>query len=166
MFSSDQRLEYRKSNNESLWSICHIIRVIFQFQQHFFAKLDNYAIYDWFICRLNSGIFRLFEPSECNLNLKNLDCRAWKIIGNDTKAEPIPWELNIEIPRLNFCVGVWVDGHPQANCSHRPFHIFWYQCRRRGRQREMVWNEKLTKNWKLGLKLTYLYDCFIEKIKI
>jgi len=34
--------------------------------------------------RLNSGIFRIFELSELNLNLNGSDCRASKIICNDT----------------------------------------------------------------------------------
>ena len=56
--------------------------------------------------RLNSGNFRIFEPSEWNLNLNSSDCRASKIIYNDTKLEPISWELNLKNPLFNFCVGV------------------------------------------------------------
>ena len=70
------------------------------------------------MCRLNSGIYRIFELSVRNLNLKSLDCRASKIISNDTKLEEIPWELDVENPLFNFCVGVWVGGHPPANFSH------------------------------------------------
>ena len=56
--------------------------------------------------RLNTGNFRIFEPSEWNLNLNSSDCRASKIIYNDTKLEPISWELNLKNPLFNFCVGV------------------------------------------------------------
>ena len=69
------------------------------------------------IIRLNSGIFRIFEPIRWNLNLNNSDCRAWKIIQNDTKAESIPWEMNIENPKFYFCVGVWLGGHPRLTGS-------------------------------------------------
>ena len=58
------------------------------------------------INRLNSGIFRIFEPSLGNFNLNGSDCRASKIIWNDTKLEAIPWEFNVENPLFNFCVGV------------------------------------------------------------
>merc|ERR1711990_1084816 len=44
----------------------------------------------------NSGNFRIFEPSEWNLNLNSSDCRASKIIYSDTKLEPISWELNLK----------------------------------------------------------------------
>ena len=33
-----------------------------------------------------------------------------KIINNDTKLEPISWELNLKNPLLKFCVGAWVVG--------------------------------------------------------
>ena len=71
------------------------------------------------ITRLISGIFRIFDPREWNLNLNSSDCRASKIIWNDTKLGPISWELNIEYPTFNFCVGVWVGGHHRANFLHR-----------------------------------------------
>ena len=45
--------------------------------------------------RLNSGILKL---SSC----KNLES-FW----NDTRPEPISWELGIENSVFNFCVGVW-----------------------------------------------------------
>ena len=48
--------------------------------------------------RLNSGIFRIFKVSVQNLNLNSSDCRALKIITNDTKLEPISWELNLKNP--------------------------------------------------------------------
>ena len=64
--------------------------------------------------RMNSGIFRNFELSIWNLKLNSLDCRAWKIISNDIKLEPISWELNLKNQLFNFCVGFWVDGHPWA----------------------------------------------------
>ena len=58
------------------------------------------------IIRLNFGIFMIFEPSERNLNLNTSDCRASKMILNDTNLDPIPWELNIENPRFSIGVGV------------------------------------------------------------
>ena len=68
--------------------------------------------------RLNSGIFGIFKLSAFKLNLKSSDCRASKIIQNDTKLEPIPWELNMENQLFGFCVGVWVGGHHPTNFSH------------------------------------------------
>ena len=47
-----------------------------------------------------------------NINLNTLDCRASKIIKNDTNF------LGNENPILNFYVGIWVGGHPPANVSH------------------------------------------------
>ena len=67
---------------------------------------------------LNSEIFRIFELSEWNINLNSSKCRALKIISNDTKLEPISWELNYENPLFNFCVGVWVRGQDGTNFSH------------------------------------------------
>ena len=52
------------------------------------------------------------------MNLNSSDCRASKTFSNDTKLETIPWELDIENPLFNLCVGVWVGGHPPANLSH------------------------------------------------
>ena len=66
------------------------------------------------IIRLNFGIFMIFERSERNLNLNASDCRASKIIPNDTKLEPISWELTIKNPILNFCVGIRVSEHSSA----------------------------------------------------
>ena len=68
--------------------------------------------------RLNSGIFMIFELSIWNLNLNSSDCIAQKIIWNDTKLEPIPWELNMKNQFFDFCVGVLVSGHHLANLSH------------------------------------------------
>ena len=70
------------------------------------------------IGRLNSGIFTIFELSELNLNLNSSDCRARKIISNDTKLEAIPWELDDGNPLFKFCVGVWVRGQDGTNFSH------------------------------------------------
>ena len=80
--------------------------------------------------RLKSGIFWIFDFSKWRSNLTSSNCRALKIILNDTKPEPISWELFIENPILNFCVGVWVGGYHRANFSYRyrrmrTFHIFW-----------------------------------------
>ena len=48
-----------------------------------------------FIVRLNSGIFRIFELSEWNLNLNSWNCGASKIMPKE--AKPIPtWELDIK----------------------------------------------------------------------
>ena len=38
------------------------------------------------------------------------DCRASEIMLNDTKLEPISWELKIGNPISNVCLGVWVCG--------------------------------------------------------
>ena len=68
----------------------------------------------WFgtniIHRLNSGIFETFELSAWNIYLNSSDCRASKIIKNDTKFEPISWELSSENSLLNLCVGESVGG--------------------------------------------------------
>ena len=53
----------------------------------------------------------IFEPSERNLNLNASDCRASKVIPNDTELETISWELVFANPIVNFCVGVGVGGH-------------------------------------------------------
>ena len=58
-------------------------------------------------------------------------CGAWKIIYNDTELDPISWELDIENPIFNFCVGVWVRGPPRANFFpglENPYSTFflWY----------------------------------------
>ena len=53
----------------------------------------------------------IFEPSERNLNLNAWDCRASKIIPNDTKLEPISWDPVFGNPIFNFCVGGGVGGH-------------------------------------------------------
>ena len=47
------------------------------------------------------------------------DCRAAKIISNDTKLETISWELNAANPIFIVCVGVRVGGHPRENFSQR-----------------------------------------------
>ena len=49
--------------------------------------------------------------------LNSSDCRAWKLISNDFKLEPISWELNLKNQLFNFCVGFWVGGHLRANFS-------------------------------------------------
>ena len=56
--------------------------------------------------RLNSQNFRILEFGEWNFNLKSSDCRALKIIWNDTKLEWISWILNIKNTLFKFCVGV------------------------------------------------------------
>ena len=72
------------------------------------------------------------------------------MIYNDTKLEPISWELNLENPLFNFCVGVWVGGHPRANLwpeskdAHKTS-----KSDDRGAQWVKLTNEKPAKNWKL-----------------
>ena len=92
------------------------------------------------MARLNSGIFRIFRLGAWNLNLNNSDCRASKIISNNTKLEAIPRELDVENPLFSFCVGVWGTVCDKLficikRCV-RKFHIFWYQCRPGGRWRK------------------------------
>ena len=54
-------------------------------------KILNFETkYSWIMITLNSGIFTIFELSELNFNLNSSDCRARKIISNDTKLEAIP----------------------------------------------------------------------------
>ena len=60
------------------------------------------------IYRLISGIFRIYEPSEWILNLNSSNCRALKIIFNDTELEPVSWELKFKNTLFNFCAGVGV----------------------------------------------------------
>ena len=97
------------------------------------------------------GVFRIFEPSEWNLNLNRSDCRASKIIQNDIKLELIPWKLSIQNPILNFCVGVWVSGLHRANFSYRlkdaPGNFFDTNVFADSDREKMVSNEKLTKNY-------------------
>ena len=70
------------------------------------------------IRRLNSGILRIFKLREWNLNLNSSDCRASKIICNDSNLDAIPWKLNIENPRFSICVSVWVGRNPPTNLSY------------------------------------------------
>ena len=71
--------------------------------------------------RLNTGHFRIFELSLGNSNLNSSHCGASKIIWNETKLEAIPWELDVENPLFNFCVGVWIGGHPPAKLFRESF---------------------------------------------
>ena len=91
--------------------------------------------------RLNSGIFRIFEFSEWSLKLNSSDCRASKIIGNDTKVELISWEPNKENLFLNFCVGVCIGEHPPSS--------FDTDAITGGDRGNMVLHKKLTKKQKL-----------------
>ena len=72
----------------------------------------------YYMVRLNSGNFGIFQLSFWNLSLNSSDCRASKIIQKDTKLETISLELNAENPLFNICVGVWVRGQDAANFSH------------------------------------------------
>ena len=85
------------------------------------SKMTNKLILKEFRTQ-NSRLQRwaIFELSKSNLNLKCSDCKASKIIWNDIKVEPIPWELNIENKLFSICVGVWVGGHLATNFSFRP----------------------------------------------
>ena len=47
--------------------------------------------------RLNSGILWIFKLSAFKLNLNSSNCKASKIIQNDTKLLSISWELKIDI---------------------------------------------------------------------
>ena len=48
--------------------------------------------------------------SEWQANLNISDYRASKIIWNDTKPEPISWDMNIGNLIFYVCVGFWVGG--------------------------------------------------------
>ena len=65
------------------------------------AKLNCPSVIDW----LNSGNFGIFQPSESILILNSSACRTLKTIQNDIKVGTIPWDLKVENPCLNFCVG-------------------------------------------------------------
>ena len=52
------------------------------------------------------------------MHLTRSDCKASKNISNDTKPEPISWELDVGNLISHFCVVVWVRGHDAANFSH------------------------------------------------
>ena len=76
-------------------------------------KLRKIVFYH--MTRLNPGIFGFFGPSEWILNMKSSDCKASKIIFNDTKVEAIFWELNIVNVLFNFCVGdIFAVGFAQS----------------------------------------------------
>ena len=72
---------------------------------------SRYLVGRWIsLGRLNSGIFMIFEPWKRNLNLNAWDCRASKIIRNDSKLEPISWERrksNFQV--LRGCLGRWTS---------------------------------------------------------
>ena len=57
-------------------------------------------------------LFLGFSNSVNETFLNSSDCRASKIIWNDTKVEPISWEPKRENLISNFCVGVWVGCGP------------------------------------------------------
>ena len=50
----------------------------------------------------------IFNLSEWNWNLNSSDCRTSKVIWNDSKLEPISWDLILNGHIFNPCVGVWV----------------------------------------------------------
>ena len=108
------------------------------------------------IPRLNSGNFRIFEPSEWNFNLNSSNYRASKIIYNDIKLDPISWELNLINPLFNFCLTVWVGGHPWANLwprskdAHKDSTSFDINVVTVGDRGNMVLNKKLGKNGNYG----------------
>ena len=61
------------------------------------------------IGRLNSGIFGTIKLSAWNINLNSSDCRATKIMKNDTKFDKISWELSTDtwIKRAKKLYIVW-----------------------------------------------------------
>ena len=59
------------------------------------------------IYRLNSGILMIFKIRVWNLALNGSDCRTSKNISNDTKLEPISWDLDVGNPFSTFA---WVFG--------------------------------------------------------
>ena len=99
--------------------------------------------------------------SESEIQILNgSDFRASKMISNDTEPEPISWETNIKNKILKFfrgCRRRWASQSKIPTYIKRcaiEFHIFWYQCRHRVRQRKRGFEWKKIKNWKLrGLKL-------------
>ena len=112
------------------------------------------------IIRMNPGILRIFELRKWKVNLNGSDFRASKMISNDTEPEPISWETNIKNKILKFfrgCRRRWASQSKIPTYIKRcaiEFHIFWYQCRHRVRQRKRGFEWKKIKNWKLrGLKL-------------
>ena len=128
-----------------------------------FLPQELRMINNWIMIRLNSGIFRIFKVSVQNLNLNSSDCRALKIITNDTKLEPISWELNLKNSCFFICVGVWVRGQDAANFwhvskdAHKNSASFDINFMVVGDGANMVSHEKPTKKWKLrGLKLRRL----------
>ena len=76
------------------------------------TKIYGISQNDWLvIIRLKSGNFGALNAVN-ETRICSSDCRASKSISNGIKLEPISWELKIENPFLNFCVGVWVGWHP------------------------------------------------------
>ena len=69
----------------------------------------------WVIVRLNSGNFRIFELIYWNSDRNSSNCRASKIIPNDTKLDTISLGLNMRNPFCNICVAVGVRGPDAAN---------------------------------------------------
>ena len=66
--------------------------------------------------------------SEWQANLNISDYRASKIIWNDTKPEPISWDMNIDNLIFNVCVGVWVGGFCVEVVKWKIFdEILWFE---------------------------------------
>ena len=77
---------------------------------HIYDENQQLVIFTrWFSTKNVKVVFQDFlrfsTPREWNLNLKNSDCSASKIIWNDTKLGPIFVELNIE----NTLFSIWMD---------------------------------------------------------
>ena len=106
------------------------------FEQKIIMQCICTIFWGWFINRLNSENLRIFEFNVWNINLNSSNCRAQKISWNDTKLEPISWELKIENKRLAFA---WVDipGQTFDKRCVRKIHILWYQSY--GRRWTMQW---------------------------
>ena len=97
-------------------SICDTLHddIWHRWRFHRFTKTSHCKL----MSGLNSGILRIFELSEFHIKLNDSDCRAWKIISNDTLIEPISWELLVENQNFNLRVGVWVGGQPSTNFKY------------------------------------------------
>ena len=59
-----------------------------------------------------------------NLNLKISKCKAFEIIQNGIKLEPISWEAKTENSFFNFCVGVKGNGRPPADFLYSLYDLF------------------------------------------
>ena len=79
-------------------------------------------------CRLNSGNFRIFDPSESMLII-NSSVRAFEIVQNDIKIGTFSWGSTIEIQFWNFCVGKSVGERHDTKwrMNQKNFHTLHYR---------------------------------------